>query len=155
MAAAGAIATQDGGAQAKICPHLDTQDNGCIRYTRGFDVTGVLTTVELPNIENACDCVQACLDRPDTCASYVWKFNDPTSDRRTCTLYSNFNLPAGVDVLYNTTEVPGVNQGLNPISDNPQIGSRVPKATKPNSTDIDEKAISGPVWQLEDGKAQC
>lgn len=155
MAAAGTIATQDDHFQAKICPHLDTQDHGCIRYTRGFDVTGVLTTVELPDIKYACDCVQACLDRPDTCASYVWKFDEPTANRRTCTLYSNFNLPSGVDVLYNPTEVPGVNQGLNPISDNPQIGGRVPKATKNNGTEFDDEAISGPVWQLEGGKVQC
>ncbi|KAL4889418.1 hypothetical protein BDV59DRAFT_210343 [Aspergillus ambiguus] len=155
MVAASAIASQDDRSQDKICPNLNTQDRGCIRYTRGYDVTGVLTTVELPQIRNACDCIQACLDRPDTCASYVWKFNEPTSDRRTCTLYSNFNLPSGVDVLYNPTEVPGVNQGLNPISENPQIGGRVPRATKRNGTEIDREAVSGPVWQLEGGQVQC
>ncbi|KAF9888517.1 hypothetical protein FE257_008624 [Aspergillus nanangensis] len=141
--------------QDKICPSLKTQDKGCVRYTRGFDVTGVLTTVTVPGIENVCDCIQACLDRPETCTNYVWKFAEPTSSRRSCTLYSNFNLPSGVDVLYNPTEVPGVNQGLNPISSNPQIGSLVPKATKPNSTEIDEQAVSGPVWQLEGGGVQC
>jgi hypothetical protein len=29
----------------RICPGLNTQDSGCVRYTKGFDVTGVVTEV--------------------------------------------------------------------------------------------------------------
>ena len=59
--------------QKRICPRLETQDNGCIRYTRGFDVTGVTTEVDLafPQVKNECDCIQECLKGLGTCANYV------------------------------------------------------------------------------------
>jgi len=40
----------------KLCPGLDTMDHGCLRYTRGFDVTGVITEVDLtfPQVQSAC-----------------------------------------------------------------------------------------------------
>ena len=58
---------------------------------KGFDVTGVVTEVDLkfPEINDACDCIQACLNRPTTCASWVWKFSTADSvmaGHRTCTL---------------------------------------------------------------------
>lgn len=37
------IITRDG--LKRICPGLNTQDSGCVRYTKGFDVTGVVTEV--------------------------------------------------------------------------------------------------------------
>jgi hypothetical protein len=58
---------------------------------KGFDITGVVTEVDLtfPQINDACDCIQACLSAPTTCASWVWKFSTPASvasGHRTCTL---------------------------------------------------------------------
>jgi hypothetical protein len=139
--------------QRKICPHLKTQDQGCIRYTRGYDVTGVLTTVT-PDVNNECDCIEECIKAATSCANYVWKFNDQGT-RRTCTLYSNFNLPPNVTVVYDEPPTPP-NQGYNPISGGSptQSGGLVPEATKP-SGEIDEGAVSGPVWQLEGGQVQC
>jgi hypothetical protein len=71
------------GGLKRICPgrKTKTQDNGCNRYTRGFDITGVVTEVDLtfPTIQNECDCIQQCLDRLGTCANYVWKFSTPES----------------------------------------------------------------------------
>ncbi|KAJ5890561.1 uncharacterized protein N7473_006789 [Penicillium subrubescens] len=108
----------------KICPHLKTQDKGCIRYTRGYDVTGVLTTVT-PNVNDECACIEECLNAPASCDSYVWKYNDDGTRR------------------------------YEPIAEGPtQIGGLVPKATTP-SGEIDELAVSGPVWQLEGGGALC
>lgn len=141
----------DGG-QRKICPHLKTQDQGCVRYTRGYDVTGVLTTVT-PDVDNECDCIEECIKAAISCANYVWKFNDQGT-RRTCTLYSNFNLPSNVTVVYDEPPT-SPNQGYEPIAGGPtQSGGLVPKATTP-SGEIDEDAISGPVWQLEGSKVQC
>ncbi|KAJ5389096.1 uncharacterized protein N7496_000164 [Penicillium cataractarum] len=142
----------DDNALKKICPHLKTQDKGCIRYTRGYDVTGVLTTVT-PNVNDECACIEECINAPASCDSYVWKYNDEGT-RRTCTLYSNFNLPPNVTVVYDEPPTPP-NQGYEPIADGPtQIGGLVPKATTP-SGEIDERAVSGPVWQLEGGGVLC
>ena len=46
----------------RICPELKTADRGCIRYVKAFDITGVVTEVDLtfPQIKNKCDCIQAC-----------------------------------------------------------------------------------------------
>ncbi|OJJ07897.1 hypothetical protein ASPVEDRAFT_47084 [Aspergillus versicolor CBS 583.65] len=146
--------------QRRICPGLDTQDKGCIRYTRGFDVTGVTTEVDLtfPEIKDECDCIQACLDRIETCANYVWKFSTPESVRsghRTCTLYSNFNLPQNVTLAFNVDD--SVN--IEPLDDdnNPQRGSLVPQAFKDVNlnTTADNEAVSGPVWALSNGDIQC
>jgi hypothetical protein len=137
----------------KICPHLDTQDRGCVRYTRGYDVTGVLTTVNFPDIGDKCDCIEACINASTSCDTYVWKYNDEET-RRTCALYSNFNLPSNVTVVYDEPPTPP-NQGYEPISGGPtQVGGLVPKATTP-SGEIDNRAVSGPVWQLEGGGVQC
>lgn len=146
--------------QKRICPGLETMDNGCIRYTRGFDVTGVTTEVDLifPEVETECDCIQACLDQLETCASYVWKFSTPESvesGHRTCTLYSNFNLPQNVTLAFNVDESVNI-EYLNP-DNNPQQGSLVPQAFKDVNlnTTADFEAVSGPVWALSNGKVQC
>lgn len=68
-----------GNGQPLICPGLNTQNSGCIRYTRGFDVTGVVTEIDLtfPRVRTECDCIQECLNRPGKCANYVYKFSTP------------------------------------------------------------------------------
>ncbi|MCJ1291147.1 hypothetical protein MMC34_002690 [Xylographa carneopallida] len=148
-----------------ICPHLNGTTGGCVRYVRGFDVTGVVTEVDLsfPLIHDECDCIAQCLARPTTCAAYVYKFSTPASvqaGRRTCTLYSQFNLPSGVQLAFalNSTlsrnvNAPAVVAGGN----NPQLGARVPQAFMDEalSTVPDKEAVSGPVWQLANGKAVC
>jgi len=155
---------QEGGLKV-ICPKLATQDRGCIRYTRGFDVTGVVTEVDLtfPQVQDECDCIQECLNRPTTCASYVYKFSTPASvqsGHRTCTLYSQFNLPAGVTLEFDLNS--GNNQNINAaeimaLGNNPQAGAPVPQAFMDVtlSTTPDPKAVSGPVWQLANGQVQC
>jgi hypothetical protein len=103
--------------------------------TRGFDVTGVVTEVDLtfPLVQNVCDCIQQCLDRPTTCASYVYKFSTPASvlaGHRTCTLYSQFNLPADVVLDFNLNSTLNVNINAAEIlmmGNNPQKGAPVPQ----------------------------
>ena len=117
--------------------------------TRGFDVTGVVTEIDLtfPAIKNECDCIQACLDRVNICANYVWKFSTPASVRsghRTCTLYSTFNIPPSVTIDYNTTSPLNKNI-IAALIDNPQVGGQVPRAYKDvhlNSIP-DNDAVSG------------
>ncbi|KAK9371413.1 hypothetical protein V1509DRAFT_614607 [Lipomyces kononenkoae] len=156
----GAFASQD-----VICRGLNTQDDGCIRYTRGFDVTGVVTEVDLtfPQVRDECDCIQECLNRPGTCANYVWKFS--TSDavqsgHRTCTLYSNFNLPSQVVLEFDLNSTNNMNINADEIiaaGNNPQMGALVPQAFKDVNlnTTADPDAVSGPVWVLANGQVQC
>jgi hypothetical protein len=151
--------------QQRICPQLRVANNGCIRYVKGFDITGVVTEVDLtfPEIQNECDCIQQCLNRPTTCANYVWKFSTPESVKqghRTCTLYSQFNLPADVNIEINLNSP--LNKNINAqeiIADgnNPQNGSLVPEAFKDINLDTipDPDAVSGPVWQLANGQTLC
>jgi hypothetical protein len=148
------------GGQKRICPELDTMDRGCIRYTRGFDVTGVTTEIDLtfPKVKDECDCIQECLNRLETCANYVWKFSTPDSVKaghRTCTLYSNFNLPANVTLAFNVKKSTNI-EPLNPAN-NPQAGALVPQAFKDINlnTTADPDAVSGPVWALSNGQVQC
>ena len=148
-----------------ICHHLNPQTGGCIRYTKGYDVTGVLTEVDLthPLIKSACDCIQQCLDRPGTCANYVYKFStreSVLSGHRTCTLYSNFNLPADVTVQVdlaspNNKNINGAQLTAN--GNNPQAGALVPRAYKDANLNTvpDPQAVSGPVWFLAGGGVQC
>ncbi|KAJ3038986.1 hypothetical protein HDV00_012744 [Rhizophlyctis rosea] len=101
----------------------------CVRYVRGFDVTGVTNEVDLTvkdNIHTVCDCINACKKRKGTCANFVWKFTD-ASGQRTCTLYSNFNLPPSVTLAYNITD--SKNIGLLSKDNNPQGGQPVPSCT--------------------------
>ncbi|GFZ42321.1 hypothetical protein JCM24511_00036 [Saitozyma sp. JCM 24511] len=163
-ALAGPLALRDNDGHNRICPNLKVEGGGCIRYTKGFDVTGVVTEVDLtfPQIQNECDCIQACLDRPDTCATYVYKFSTPASvesGHRTCTLYSQFNLPADVTIQYDLNNGNNKNINAHEIMKNnndPQAGAPVPQAFKDvNGTIPDDDAVSGPVWQLANGKVQC
>ncbi|KAK9350753.1 hypothetical protein V1505DRAFT_378639 [Lipomyces doorenjongii] len=160
LLAIGAFASQN-----LICPGLQTQDNGCIRYTRGFDVTGVITEVDLtfPQVQDECDCIQECLNRPGTCANYVWKFSTSAavqSGHRTCTLYSNFNLPSDVVLEFDLNSSNNLNINADEITatgNNPQRGALVPQAFKDVNltTTPDQDAVSGPVWTLANGQVQC
>ena len=151
------------GGLKKLCPHLPTMEGGCIRYTQGFDVTGVVTEVDLtfPQVQNACDCIQQCLDRPSSCAAYVYKFSTPASvqsGHRTCTLYSQFNLPSGVTLGFNDNTSVNINPTeLEQLGNNPQAGGAVPQAFMDMNlnTTPDNNAVSGPIWQLANGQAQC
>lgn len=141
--------------QKRICPRLETQDNGCIRYTRGFDVTGVTTEVDL-QVKDECDCIQECLKQPGMCANYVWKFSTAASVKsghRTCTLYSNFNLPLDVTLGFDLNN----STNFKILNTNPQPGSLVPQAFKDLNlnTTPDPDAVSGPVWALANGQVQC
>jgi hypothetical protein len=153
VAAAAPLTARNNGGLSPICKNLKTKDNGCIRYVQGFDVTGVVTEVDLtfPEIQNECDCIQQCLDRPTTCAAWVYKFSTPASvqsGHRTCTLYSQFNLPSQVAIEIDLNN--GNNKNINAqeiiqMGNNPQAGSLVPEAFKdPNlDTTPDDKAFSG------------
>src|SRR5436305_7051105 len=97
-------------AESLMCPPqlMDFKD------TRGFDVTGVVTEVDLtfPRVKTECDCIQECLKRPGTCANYVYKFSTPASVKsgyRTCTLYSDFNLPAKVTIEFDLKSANNMN----------------------------------------------
>ena len=148
----------------RICPQLATQDKGCVRYTRGFDVTGVVSEVDLtfPEVASECDCIQACLDLPGTCASYVWMFSTADavdSGHRTCTLYSDFNLPGSVAIQFDLESDNNMNINAAQITSqgaNPDIGYPVPQAFQDlDSVVPDPDAVSGPVWLLANGEVQC
>jgi hypothetical protein len=115
--------------------------------TQGFDVTGIVTTVEFffPEVRTVCDCIQKCLDNPTTCANYIWDFHDPsdiTRGHRTCVIYSNFNLPSNVTVVYAPNDPNNVN--IQVLEATQQNGSTVPQAfTDVNGTVPDDKAFSG------------
>ena len=121
--------------------------------TRGFDVTGVVTEIDLtfPEVKDECDCIAECLRRPTICANYVWKFSTPASvqsGHRTCTLYSNFNLPADVDVEFDLNSDNNMNIIAATIianGNNPQNGAPVPQAFKDANLDTipDGEAVSG------------
>jgi hypothetical protein len=152
-ALAGPLTKRDDDGLERICPGLKTANNGCVRYTKGFDVTGVVTEIDLkfPQIKDECDCIQECLKRPTLCANYVWKFSTPDSVKsghRTCTLYSQFNLPSEVSIEIDLNS----NQNQNIIApiilannNNPQHGGPVPQAFKDINLNTipDPDAVSG------------
>ncbi len=158
----------------RICQYLDVQGGGCIRCrskyrnpcldyssdahnhppsllpdTKGFDVTGVVTEVDLtfPQVKSACDCIQECLNRPTTCANYVYKFSTNDSIKnghRTCTLYSQFNLPADVAIEIDVNSNLNMQIQLLQSTNNPQLGGLVPQAFKDvDGTVPDDDAVSG------------
>jgi hypothetical protein len=128
--------------QHTICAHLNTGNHGCERYVKGFDITGVTTEVDLtyPQIKTVCDCIQECLNRQTTCASYVWKYSTSDSVKsghRTCTLYSNFNLPQDVAIEIDLSSDPeaSLNKNINAQQliqegNNPQAGGLTPQSFK-------------------------
>src|SRR5271156_2529488 len=164
-------------AESLMCPSLiDFTD------TRGFDVTGVVTEVDLtfPEVKTQCDCIQECLKRPTTCANYVYKFSTAASVKsgyRTCTLYSDFNLPSGVVLEFNLQSKNNMNINaaeIKQLNNNPHAGALVPQAFKDINLDTvpDNQAVSGcvpcsqsyyhssnqlfsPVWQLANGQVLC
>jgi len=96
---------------AGVPAQLHLEGKHCTHFYKGFDVTGVVTEFDLTNnntlngvpndaIHNACDCVRACFERIGVCMAWVWKFTGVTN-ARTCTLYSQFNLPPLVTLTYN------------------------------------------------------
>jgi hypothetical protein len=133
--------------------------------TKGFDVTGVVTEVDLtfPQVQSACDCIQECLNRPTTCASYVYKFSTPASvqsGHRTCTLYSQFNLPSAVAIEINLNST--LNNNINAaeitmMNNNPQNGATVPQAFKDANlnTTPDDDAVSGYVLGTAHQREPC
>ncbi|KAJ3253318.1 hypothetical protein HK103_000762 [Boothiomyces macroporosus] len=127
--------------RSTLVPH------GCTRYVRGFDITGVTTEVDLTfndGIKHARDCFNRCASNPATCVSWVWKFTtDP--NHRTCTLYSNFNLPSQVNIAFDVGKsTPNINNNkLMANNNNPQMGANVPQCTMFNSTVPDNHCMSG------------
>lgn len=132
---------------------------------KGFDITGVVTEVDLkfPQVKSACDCIDECLKRPTTCANWVYKFStvdSVKSGHRTCTLYSQFNLPSNVAIEIDLNN--GNNKNINAQEiiangNNPQLGGLVPRAFKDVNlnTVADHDAVSGAIWQLAEGNAVC
>lgn len=129
---------------------------------RGFDVTGVTTEIDLkfPQIKDECACIEACLDRKNTCNNYVYKFTDAASVEsgyRTCTLCiihpflclllldSNFVLPPDVTIEFDVNSANNVN--IQPLSamNNPEAGGLAPEAFKDKklNTTFDDDAVSG------------
>jgi len=139
---------------APICGNV-VKGGGCIRYVEGYDITGTTTEVDLvfPEIANVCDCINACLKRGSSCANFVYKFTTP-SKHRSCTLYSNFNLPPSVTIGFNKTSSVDINQ-VGQSSLPPQQGSLAPHCTQDGSKGHDPKCISGALWALDNGKYIC
>lgn len=134
-----------------ICSRLRTSNHGCELYVKGFDVTGVITEVDLGPMDDVCDCIEACLDKPTTCASYVWKVtadqNHP-SRKKNCTLYSDFNFPSAVAIEFDLTSSNDQNINADIITangNNPHVGGPVPEAFLDPSTmkKPDHDAVSG------------
>jgi len=153
------IPRNNGDGLPKICKHLKTKDNGCIRYVTGFDVTGVTTEIvfKFPDVKNKCQCIQKCLNSLDKCANYVWKFTSDSGNHRSCTLYSDFNLPPAVTVSYDFAGSKNILQDVIVANGNqPHLGIAVPEAFEQGSTTkADDEAVSGPVWLLQNGDVLC
>jgi hypothetical protein len=66
-------------------------------------------------------------------------------------LYSNFNLPSGVTLGYNTTSTSGA--GL--IEDNPQGGGFIPACTMADGPTPDPDCFSGVLWQVDENSFFC
>ncbi|KAK9811866.1 hypothetical protein WJX72_011478 [[Myrmecia] bisecta] len=82
---------------------LSAAGNKCTHFYKGFDVTGVVNEFDLTvadGIHTACDCTRECIKRIGVCSAWVWKFTGDASGQRTCTLYSQFNLPPHVTLAY-------------------------------------------------------
>jgi hypothetical protein len=102
-------------------------------------------------IKNECDCIQACLNRPGTCANYVWKFSTAESVKsghRTCTLYSDFNLPSQVAIEIDLASPLNKNINADEIiaeGNNPHEGGPVPQTFKDKNLNTipDDRAVSG------------
>ncbi|KAJ3194791.1 hypothetical protein HK101_001910 [Irineochytrium annulatum] len=113
-----------------ICPHtIPSQPHGCRLFVRGFDITGVTTEVDLTiadGIVTECDCLARCSASSSQCVSWVWKFTD-NSGHRTCTLYSNYNLPSAVTLAYNVQNSTDILKLQ--AANNPQAGSTIPQCT--------------------------
>jgi len=135
-----------------ICPNV--VPGGCVRYVTGFDVTGVTNLVTLgvaQGILTSCDCINACLQNFETCDAFVWKFTD-NGRFRTCTLYSNFNLPPAVTLGFANNST-----GFGVLGQNPQTGGLVTHCTlngSPNAP-IDPNCVSGGLWALDTGAFIC
>lgn len=131
----------------------------CVRYVIGFDITGVTNFVQFTfqddNIKCACDCFKKCRQQSSTCTNWVWKFTDG-SGHRTCTIYSNFNLPSNVTIGFDNAT--SINAGA--ISGgSPQQGGLVPHCQlfDRNGTayGFDDDCISGPLWALDNNRFLC
>ena len=112
----------------------------------GFDITGTSTEVDLvfPQVKSACDCIFECLKRYKSCSAFVYKFTVPSS-HRTCTLYSNFNLPPSVTIGFDENTSVDINKvGLNTLT--PQPGSPVPHCTADGTNGHDHHCVSGGLW---------
>jgi hypothetical protein len=124
-----------------------SHDGGCVRYFPGIDITGVVTMVNLyhkDGINSACDCVSACLERPETCTNWVFKhtFAGAAIDdnKRSCTLYSSPNLPKGVTLDYNLDQ----STGFGVVGMNAQQGCDAPQTfLDVNGTMVDKFGVSG------------
>jgi hypothetical protein len=82
------------------------------------------------------------------------------SGHRTCTLYSQFNLPSQVtiEIDLNNANNKNINGAeITANGNNPQPGSLVPQAFKDANlnTTQDDDAFSGAVWQLANGQTVC
>ncbi|KAJ3196443.1 hypothetical protein HK101_008950 [Irineochytrium annulatum] len=141
-----------------ICPHtIPSQPHGCRLFVRGFDITGVTTEVDLTiadGIMTECDCLARCSASSTQCVSWVWKFTD-NSGHRTCTLYSNFNLPSAVTLAYNVQNSTDIMKLQ--AANNPQGGSTIPQCTVDGQAGSkpDPDCFSGSVWVKPDNSQIC
>jgi hypothetical protein len=127
---------------------------------QGIDMTGVVTEVDLyakDGIISACDCIAACLERPLSCTSWVYKHTFvPSMDDglRSCTLYSNPNLPTNVTLSFDLGNSTGYSL-LRP-GNNPQPGGAAPLTfMDANMTTVDPYGVSGFMTQDQNNKQYC
>jgi hypothetical protein len=124
-----------------------SDDGGCVRYFPGIDITGVVTMVNLyhkDGINSACDCVSACLERPESCTNWVFKhtFVGAAIDDnlRSCTLYSSPNLPKNVTLDYDLA----ASSGFGFVGMNAQPGCDAPLTFLDSGlTQPDKYGVSG------------
>ncbi|KAK6515758.1 hypothetical protein TWF281_004348 [Arthrobotrys megalospora] len=133
---------------------------GCVRYFRGIDMTGVVTELHFffkDGFRNACDCAAQCLSNPTTCTNWVWKhifMPDQDNGRRSCTIYSSPNLPAGVNLDYNLA----LSKGFMPLqaTNNPQNGTAAPLTFLDAANTIPDRfGVSGFVVQDQNNALYC
>ncbi|KAK9830357.1 hypothetical protein WJX72_011251 [[Myrmecia] bisecta] len=152
--------------------NVSVSGGSCRHFYRGWDVTGVVNEFDLTvtdGIQHSCDCIKECMKRIGVCMAWVWKFTGDASGQRTCTLYSQFNLPPQVTIAYNTTGSVDANgqSTLGAVDANPhnneqfghiqpanlvQAGSTIPRCMTNDGKNPDPDCKSGMVVLFGDDK---
>ena len=121
-------------------------------------MTGVVTEVNIyfPTVKSACDCIGLCIKNITTCTNWVFKhtFAGDAIDhgKRSCTLYSETNIPTDVTIAFNVSG----SLNIDILTNNPQIGGLAPLTfADAASTKQDKFGVSGLIAQDQNNAIYC